>query len=355
MASKSNLPPLLLRADADAATGAGHVMRSLALAQAWQARGGTAVFLSRCEAPGLRERIQAAGIGLIPLEETHPAASDLETTIAMLSRMPASFVALDGYHFDFEYQRAVRKAGSQTLIIDDTAHLGRYHADILLNQNLGASRISYHCDTDTTLLLEPRYALLRPEFAVRRDWQREIPQAATKVLVTLGGGDSDNVTLKVIETLRRLDGAGLETRIAAGPANPHLESLREAARALSSRNEILTSVSDMASLMAWADIAVTAGGSTSWELACMGLPSLTIVLAENQKRSVSELVAAGVAASAGWHEHVTAEHLAGKLGRLLHDPVQRLRMSEHGRALVDGKGADRVAAVLRERFSAQAA
>jgi UDP-2,4-diacetamido-2,4,6-trideoxy-beta-L-altropyranose hydrolase len=355
MPSKSNLPPLLLRADADAATGAGHVMRSLALAQAWQTRGGTAVFLSRCEAPGLRERIQVAGIGLIPLEERHPAASDLETTIAMLSRMPTSFVALDGYHFDFEYQRALRKAGNQTLVIDDTAHCARYCADIIVNQNLGASQLSYHCDPDTVLLLEPRYALLRPEFLVRREWQREICKTANKLLVTLGGGDSDNVTLKVIEALRRLDGAGLETRIAAGPANPHLETLREAASALSSRNEILASVSDMASLMAWADVAVTAGGSTSWELACMGLPSVTIVLAENQKRSVEELVAAGVTASAGWHEHVSAEHLTDKLGQLLQDPVQRFRMSEHGRALVDGKGVDRVATVLRERFSAQAA
>jgi UDP-2,4-diacetamido-2,4,6-trideoxy-beta-L-altropyranose hydrolase len=355
MRSKNNLPPLLLRADAGAATGTGHVMRSLALAQAWQARGGTAAFLSHCEARGLSERIEAAGIGSIPLEERHPAASDLETTIAMLSRLTAPFIALDGYHFDSEYQLRLREAGNRILVIDDNAHLGRYHADIILNQNLGASRLAYPRDSDTVLLLEPRYALLRTQFRAWSDWHRDIPRQANKVLVTLGGGDSDNVTLKVIEALRRPGRTGLETRIVAGPANPHIEILRHAAAALSSQAEILTSVSDMASLMAWADVAVTAGGSTSWELACMGLPSVTIVLAENQKRSVKELVAAGVTASAGWHEHVTVDDLAAKLGELLRDPLQRLRMSDHGRALVDGKGADRVVRALLERACQRAA
>jgi UDP-2,4-diacetamido-2,4,6-trideoxy-beta-L-altropyranose hydrolase len=311
--------------------------------------------LSHCEASGLRDRIEAAGIGFIPLEERHPAGSDLETAIALLSRLTAPFIALDGYHFDSEYQLRLRESENRILVIDDTAHLGRYHADIILNQNLGASQLPYPCDPDTVLLLEPRYALLRTQFRPWSEWQREIPREANKVLVTLGGGDADNVTLKVIEALRRLGLRGLEIRIVAGPANPHIETLREAAAALPGRAEILTTVSDMASLMAWADVAVAAGGSTSWELACMGLPSVTIVLAENQRRSVKELVGAGLTVSAGWHEQATADDLAARIGALLCEPLRRFRMSEHGRALVDGKGAERVARALLERFSAKAA
>jgi spore coat polysaccharide biosynthesis predicted glycosyltransferase SpsG len=107
--------------------------------------------------------------------------------------------------------------------------------------------------------------------------------------------------------------------------------------------------------MSWADLAVTGAGSTCWELACVGLPAVTLVIAENQRAIAEELGAAGVVFNLGWHEEVSAERIATTVDGLLYSSFRRLRMSQTGRAVVDGKGAERVAATLSKRLGVRAA
>ncbi|MBI2182889.1 MAG: UDP-2,4-diacetamido-2,4,6-trideoxy-beta-L-altropyranose hydrolase [Deltaproteobacteria bacterium] len=355
MRSIPDLPPLLARADADARRGTGHVMRCLALAQAWRARGGAAVFISRCDSATLRERILSTGAELISLAPGDSVEADIENTLAQLSRREAAWLALDGYDFSLAQQQTLRGAGHPLLVIDDIAHLDRYCADILLNQNLGAAALSYRCDPQTTRLFGPHYALLRPEFAHWRRGFRGVPEVARKILVTLGGSDPNNFTARVIGALAQLDTPGLEVRVVVGPANPHLPELRERADTLAPQIQLLSRVYDMAELMAWADLAVSAAGTTCWELACLGLPALIVIMAENQRRSAEELDALEVAQNLGWHEAVSVERLAAAVPVLQHDSLRRLRMSEQGRTLVDGRGAERVAQALFEDSRRRAA
>ena len=355
MRSKRDLPPLLVRADADARRGTGHVMRCLALAQAWQARGGAAVFVSRCDSAALRERILSTGAELISLAPGDSVEADIENTLAQLSRREAAWLALDGYDFSVAQQQTLRGAGHPLLVIDDIAHLDRYCADILLNQNLGAAALRYRCDPETTRLFGPHYALLRPEFAHWRRGFRDVPEVARKILVTLGGSDPNNFTARVIDALAQLDTRGLDVRVVVGPANPHLPELRERADALAPQIQLLSRVSDMAELMAWADLAVSAAGTTCWELACLGLPALIVIVAENQRRIAEELDAIEVVQNLGWHDDVSVERLAAAVNVLQHDSSRRLRMSERGRTLVDGRGAERVAQALLERSRRRAA
>ena len=351
MGSKNEAPALLVRADADSARGSGHIMRCLALVQAWCARGGLAFFLSRCANEVLRERIQAAGACFFSLS----GDADLEATFSSVTDVKASFVVLDGYDFDLNYQHGLRAAGCSLMVIEDMVRLPRYEADILLNQNLGAERLEYDCNPDAALLLGPKYALLRREFSVWRSRLHTVPETARKILVTMGGGDLDNVTLKVIRGLRQLEIARLEIRVVAGPANPHINELREAADTFPGRIELLTYVSDMAPLMAWADLAVTGAGSTCWELACVGLPAVVLVIAENQRPIAEELGAAGVVFNLGWHAEVSADRIGSTVDGLLYSSFRRLRMSQRGRTLVDGKGAERVAVALSQRSCIRAA
>ena len=355
MRSTHDLPPLLVRADADARRGTGHVMRCLALAQAWRARGAAAVLISRCDSAALRERILSTGAELVSLAPGDSAEADIENTLAQLWRREAAWLALDGYDFSLAQQQTLRGAGHPLLVIDDIAHLDRYCADILLNQNLGAAALSYRCDPETTRLFGPHYALLRPEFAHWRRAFRDVPEVAQKILVTLGGSDSSNFTARVIDALAQLDTAGLEVRVVVGPANPHLPELRERADTLAPQIQLLSRVSDMAELMAWADLAVSAGGTTCWELACLGLPALIVIMAENQRGIAEELDAIEVVQNLGWHDDVSVERLAAAVNVLQHDTSRRLRMSEQGRALVDGWGAERVAQVLFEDSCRRAA
>jgi UDP-2,4-diacetamido-2,4,6-trideoxy-beta-L-altropyranose hydrolase len=343
MGRKYAPPKLLIRADADALRGSGHVMRCIALVEAWRATGGEAVFLTRCKNERLLEWIHIAGAEVVMLR----AGSDLEATASCCRDVNPSFVVLDGYDFDFQYCRSLR-ARWQVMLIEDSIRFARYEIDILLNQNLGAERLIYNVNPEADLLLGTGYALLRQEFTVERERRQRRSGSAHNILVTLGGSDSENVTLKVIQAVLRMKSQA-HVRVIAGPDNRNLRELSAAADVAVGHIEVLTAAPEMGRLMAWADIAVSAGGSTCWELACLGLPAVILVTAANQKAIARNLGAAGAVMNLGWHQAVSCDRIATVLDGLFRSPVRRSLMSQKGKALVDGKGAGRVADALWRR------
>ena len=229
----NDLPPLFIRADATTDIGTGHVMRCLALAQAWQDQGGEVFFISHCESEALRQRLVDERMNFISISKPHPDPSDLDQTLKELSAMSHEtsanyWLVIDGYHFDAVYQKTIKDAGYKILWIDDYGHAAHYYADLVLNQNISADETLYeNREPYTRLLLGTRYALLRREFKKWQDWQREIPDTAQKVLVTMGGGDPDNVTMKVVQALKQINIKGLKAKIIVGPANHNLYVLKE--------------------------------------------------------------------------------------------------------------------------------
>jgi len=220
--------PLVIRADANTRIGTGHLMRCLALAQGWKDSGGQVIFITACSNEPLLQRLYDEGFVVHRLEHPYPDPQDWEMTKQLLSEHLGAWLVLDGYHFDSEYQWLVKEAGYRFLVIDDMAHLPHYYADIVVNQNLHAEQLHYPCEPYTQLLLGTQYVLLRREFLKGQGWKREIPEVARKVLVTLGGSDPDNVTLKVIRAINKLKIKGLEIKVVIGPSNPHMASLKEA-------------------------------------------------------------------------------------------------------------------------------
>jgi len=340
---------LVLRADANTQMGIGHLMRCLALAQAWQAQGGKAVFI--CASESLRQRLSDEGFQVIALERPYPDPADWALTSQVLAAHPGAWVALDGYHFDPSYQLRIKEAVHPLLVIDDMAHLDHYYADVVLNQNIHAAQLDYACEPYTRLLLGTRYVLLRREFWPWRGWQREVPEVARKVLVTLGGSDPDNLTLTVIRALQRVDVDGLEVVAVVGGSNPHFQELEAAIRYSPSGGTIrlVRNVTHMPELMAWADVAVSAGGSTCWELAFMGLPGLALILANNQRPVTTGLDAAGVVINLGQPTAMAPIEIARALTELATAPRKRAAMTERGRVLVDGDGAGRVVQQMKDQ------
>lgn len=342
----SLLPHLFLRADAGVQVGNGHLMRCMALALEWRDIGGDVTILSNCESYALRQRIVSAGLSMISFDEKYPESYDLEKLLSKLALHGNPWLVIDGYHFDADYQQAIRDHGYRLLVIDDMAHLPKYHANVLLNQNINANQLNYCLDSDTTTLLGTDYALLRSEFLSWKEWVREIPSNARRILVTMGGSDPDNETMKVIEAMGCIDIPDIEIVVVVGQSNPNIEKLRIAIASQVNNISLLSNVTDMPSLMAWADLAVSGAGSTSWELAFMGLPSALLVLAENQRGIANGVHSAGIAVDLGWHSNVSVEQLSDTLKYLLKDSATRQRMSELGRQLVDGLGTGRVAEIL---------
>lgn len=335
---------LVIRADADQRMGTGHVMRMIALGQAWADRGGEVRLLGRIESAPLRARLNAEGFELVDVDHVHPAPADLA---ALLEHSAVGgWVALDGYHFDTAYMRAVRTAGRKTLVLDDINNRGIYEADVLLNQNFGAESYVYRVNLEARLLSGPRYAMLRREFRYSQAaWNG--PHQPLRLLVTMGGSDPVNFSATVLRALALLSGHNLMVRLVVGPANPNRIELAALAATLRLPTELVTPGEDMPEHMAWADLAVTAAGSTCWELAHLGVPMLAFELAENQAGVLAGLTSTGAAVSGGRAAGTTPNCVTAVLDALLRSPQRLAELSARARALVDGQGACRMVHALR--------
>jgi UDP-2,4-diacetamido-2,4,6-trideoxy-beta-L-altropyranose hydrolase len=338
--------PLILRCDANLSIGTGHVMRCLALAQAWQDAGGHAVFTLGDSTLAVGERLRNQGFDVVQVVAR--AESDDAGEVADLAdRIGSSWVVVDGYDFGAEYQARLKSRGLKVLFIDDNGHAKHYSADLVLNQNVHATEALYSSrETATRLLLGPRFAMLRREFAMWRDWKREMPVIVRKVLLTMGGSDPDNVTARALQVI--LAECGLQATVVAGCNNPQLHALRSVAEQHRATVRLVENATNMAELIASADIAVAGAGTTSLEMCFLGLPALLIVLAENQRAAAEELDRRGAAMQVAGGAKATPTALAECLASLLASSQKRKAMSETGRKLVDGLGAQRVAAKLND-------
>jgi UDP-2,4-diacetamido-2,4,6-trideoxy-beta-L-altropyranose hydrolase len=334
---------LLIRADASVQIGTGHIMRMIALGQEWQARGGEVAFACAEITPALQERLAQEGFALKEITAQPGSAEDLAATCALIcqSEEKNPVVALDGYQFDADFQLGLKKAGCRLLVMDDYGHADFYHADWVLNQNISAREELYaKRSPDTKLLLGPKFAMLRKEFLAYKGWQREIAPVAKKILVTLGGSDPNNVTLKVIQALIDFD---LHVKVVVGGSNPHLPDLQqvlENKKTPPAKMELVINPADMPGLMAWADLAVAAGGSTFWELAFFGIPSILFTLAENQKDSIQKIRKAEVAIIIEDGENCS-ECFSKQFLANYNQRKKLKRISDSCLELIDGNGCER--------------
>ncbi len=345
----NSVAPLLIRADASVKIGTGHIMRCLALAQAWRDLGGEVYFLHAFAPSSLQERVRECGCSSELVSVEPGSRNDAESTAAAAKACGAVWVVADGYDFDAAWQAAVRASGLRLLLIDDLGQALHYHADIVLNQNVGAHPALYsRRDSHTRLLLGPAFALLRREFVELPTRAPGVAGNPTRVLVTLGGSDPEDATGAVLSALEPLP--GLSVTVVAGAANPRIEALRARIARAGSDWRLITDTREMPELMAWADAAISAAGSTVWELARSGLPAALIVTAENQTGIISSLAGAGAILPLGRHPGVEVGAMGAALGAWLGDAQVREQMARRLGAFVDGRGAARVRAALHPRL-----
>jgi UDP-2,4-diacetamido-2,4,6-trideoxy-beta-L-altropyranose hydrolase len=336
---------LLIRADATVEIGTGHVMRCFALAQAWQDRGGKATFALAQSVPAIEEKLRSDGFEVVSVAAVPGSPDDAKQTSDLAKRQSASWIVVDGYQFNTEYMPSIKRNSQKVLLVDDLEREDHYSADIVLNQNLGTNGNSYRDrESRTRLLLGPRFAMLRREFKPWRKWTRSINADAKKVLVMMGGSDPGNFTAVTIQALQHIK--DVEAKIVIGGANPHLSELERELNQSSSQFELLSNVSNIAELMAWADVAVSAAGTVCWEMCLLRLTAILVDLAPNQQVIARGLQSARAAVYLGSSEDVTAEMIRTELSSLLLSHEQRSALSQAAQALVDGRGADRVVSAM---------
>ena len=341
---------LFIRTDASAEIGTGHLMRTIALGQAWQDGGGHVVFLCSEITTALQQRLTQEGFGHHAIQACPGTEEDLAATRELLRHLAdnGEWVVIDGYHFSGEFQRGLKTAGFRVLAMDDYGHADFYHADLVLNQNISAHEDLYrNRSPETRLLLGCEFLLLRREFLKYRGWSRALPDVARKILVSLGGADLQNVTRRVIGAISALQA---HVKVVVGGSNPHLANLSEFVEEsgpAGARIELVVDPVDMPGLMAWADLAVAAGGSTSYEMACMGLPCISIIVAENQVPVALGLTSRGASLCVGWDKDNSTDNYTEAVTSLMHDRHRLSDMSRSARSLVDFEGASRVLSEIR--------
>jgi UDP-2,4-diacetamido-2,4,6-trideoxy-beta-L-altropyranose hydrolase len=347
---------VVFRADASTDIGTGHVMRSLTLARALAEHGARCDFICRAHAGHLVDfiREQDFVVHVLPLVASQNAladgtahapwlgasqAQDAQACKPVLQALQPDWLVVDHYALDARWEQALAHAYGQLMVIDDLAD--RPHASsVLLDQTLGRDPADYqaHVPSDCTLLCGAQFALLRPEFAALRSasLRRRSPPALRQLLITMGGVDKDNATGRVLDALAKCAlPADCRVVVVMGPHAPHAARVQAQASTLPWPTQVLSGVSHMAQLMADSDLAIGAAGATAWERCCLGLPSLMLVLADNQRGLAQALAETGAA-------QVIAPADLPSL-----DWSALLDMAPKAAALVDGAGVGRVLRTLR--------
>ncbi len=333
---------LFIRADASSKIGFGHLMRCLALAQHWKKQIGNVTFITNCDNADLLKRLESEGFKLVNIEKSFPDPSDWFITGKVLAESRGSWLVCDGYHFDTFFHRNVKNSGTKLLVIDDTVRLKHYDADILLNQNAHAKNLVYSCEKHTSLLLGSEYVMLRDEYRNRNKSSSSINKRVKKILVTLGGTDPRNQTLKILKFIEKIRPKGMKILIATGLSNPNISSLQRAVRESDVSFKLIDASDNMADIIDKCDIAISAGGSTCWELAFMGIPTLVVITADNQQGIAEFLGENGVAVNLGWSDLLIFDNFYNAYHKLISDYKIRQRMSISGQRLIDGYGTDRI-------------
>ena len=357
---------IAFRVDASIQIGTGHVMRCLTLADAVRERGASSTFICRPHDGNLIHVIRqhghhavvlpclAASSGHLPANPAHAAwlgtdwQTDAQDTREALGEECFDWLVVDHYALDQSWEEGLRPYCQNLMVIDDLADRP-HECDVLLDQNLGRSTKDYSglLKPDTTVFIGPQFALLRPEFAqlrsqslARRAYQPELK----RLLITMGGVDKDNVTCQVLKALSESNlPSELKITVVMGPNAPCLPDVKEKAAQMQQPSQVLVGVRNMARLMMESDLCIGAAGGTSWERCCLGLPTLLLVLADNQLSSAKALERAEAVLALKSEQDITQifKKLLSKSAT-----VHLQRISQAAAAVSDGLGVQRIVAMI---------
>jgi UDP-2,4-diacetamido-2,4,6-trideoxy-beta-L-altropyranose hydrolase len=357
----------IFRTDASLRIGTGHVMRCLTLAKALRERGAGCKFVCRDLEGNLIEKIRQEGFECVALAKppeinemydadasvlahadrfTASCRNDSLEVINVLGNERVDWLVVDHYSLDKRWEEALRWYAQKIMVIDDLAERS-HDCDLLLDQNLVANfekryqnLLPEHCAT----LLGPQYALQQPEYAELRTRTPPRTGPVKRVLIFFGGADQQNLTGRVVCAFFTLKRNDIVLDVVLSSHSPHKAGIQEQVRQ-HANIFVHDALPTLAPLMLQADLAIGAGGATSWERCCLGLPSLVITLAENQKAIAAELHQRGLVRWLGHYDTVTEEVLVEAIQAAI-DNKELENWSRACMTITDGGGVDRVASVL---------
>ena len=353
--------------DASRDIGTGHVMRCLAVANEAKQRSWECIFVLRDPEDDIVKHISSFDHRVKKLTSEDgrkvtdnatphgdwlpvPQIQDANETVEVIFKLDPDWIIVDHYALDATWLSIVKKSNAKILVIDDLGDR-ELNCDVLLDQTLGASAEKYHgkLPSNCKLLLGTTFALLRSEF---KDWRERslegrLNRNVENILITMGGVDTGNYTLRtLIEVAKSEYAEKCVFTVVIGSSYPHTDALHEFVEETKLRISVLSNVKNMAEIMSQSDLCIGASGSTSWERCCLGLPTISFAIADNQIEIAEQLSQKKVA-------------IFSDLSNLLIDferffdisgiDLQR-SLSTHSHQICDGLGVPRVLGELEKNF-----
>lgn len=351
---------ILFRCDQSDIIGTGHVMRCITIADEAKRRGWQTCFALRDPDFYAIDFIKSAGHQTEMFKTIHsnrvkkpkhfnyedwlPVSQDLDAieTLGVVSKLRPNWVVVDHYGLDATWHELVRDRCEKIAAIDDLGDR-KLSCDIVLDQNLGASAEKYEnkVSENCRLLLGPRFALLRNEFkgwrekSLRDRFERKVG----KILITMGGADPMNYTLRLLKELSKSKNAkNCEFVVIVGALYPHFDTLNDFISFSYLKVSVLSNVTNMAEIMSSCDLCIGAAGSTSWERCCLGLPTIALAVAENQKEILNQLQKYGVVIASNLQNVcLDFDCIFGS-----NQDSELNRLSKNSSSICDGEGVTRV-------------
>jgi len=325
---------VVFRTDASVKIGIGHLMRCLTLAEEIAKRNGKILFILKEYENWILEKIKITGFNYkLISKNVRNQQDDLiasSNAISSFFEKNVDWLIVDHYGLSREWEEGITEISKKIMVIDDLANRS-HRCDLLLDQNYFPNlknRYDHLLDIKCVKLLGPKYALLRKEFDTQYQLRKERDGHIKNILVFFGGSDEPNLSEKTLLALQNVHKGSFLVDMIVGGNNPHVERIEALVKKM--KNVTLhVQVSNMAELMNRADIAIGAGGATTWERCILGLPSLTINFAENQVKTSNYLHSLGAIDLLGWAEHITPSEISSAIEHYQNNPDALLALSKN--------------------------
>lgn len=352
---------VVIRADASLQIGIGHVMRCLTLADALKSRGVDVRFICRAHPGHLKDLIKDRGyqVYLLSIIKNYQASGsddlshanwlgasweqDAKEISSIIENINVDWIIVDHYALDARWESSVRKKNCRIMVIDDIAD--RIHdCSLLLDQTYNRNEAIYKSlvPDNCLIMTGSEYALLRPEFSGLRKFslQRRTTLTIEHVLITMGGVDQHNVTSKILDILLKCNfSKNCHISIVLGSTSPWVESIKVDAKKLRWSTDVLVNVDNIAQLMADSDLCIGAAGSTAWERCCLGLPTMMVVTANNQKEIAASLSKTGACIYLGdYSDDDFKERTISKINAYIKDSQLQKSIIESASKVTNGEG-----------------
>lgn len=345
---------ILFRLDCSVKIGMGHLVRCMALASELKEHGARVVFVIRELVCNGNELLRSEGFELYQLVNTSYLdqviwEKDAEQTIQVIQELNIHFewLIVDDYGIDARWETKLQSFVNKIMIVDDLAN--RPHAcDVLLDQNSYDNqhiRYLHLIPKKAVQLLGPEYALLRRDFRYYKKLMRQRNKSGKRILIFFGGGDYADEIIKALQACLKLPHRNIAIDVVVGMACSKREIIEKICHD-APRARYFCQVANIAELMADVDLAIGAGGVTTWERCCLGVPSIVLSVAVNQVAVTQTASSLGVLRYLGKAEEVSEDQLIAAVTALIDDSPTLNNMSIKAKQLVNGMGCEKVAKYL---------